>query len=210
MTEFLLIATAHFLALLSPGPDFFLIIRTALRQGFISGAAVSLGIAISNGVYIALALAGFNLLQQNLLLLWTLKIAGATYLIYIGYQFIKSPGNTLTNHSEQELQKSRFNQKVLLRNLLLGLNSGLLNPKNALFYLSLFSLLVSPETSSLTQSLYGIWMFLAVFFWDCLVAACVGNPLSQRWLSRILAPLEKLAGMALVSMGIGLLWVGNR
>ncbi|OMH33985.1 LysE family translocator [Motiliproteus sp. MSK22-1] len=210
MTEFLLVATAHFLALLSPGPDFFLILRTALKHGFASGVSVSFGIAVSNGFYIILALAGFNLMQQNLLLLWALKIGGATYLIYIGYHFIKSSGHAFNEQNEQAPTQEIIYQKVLFKNMLMGFNSGLLNPKNALFYLSLFSLLVSPETSSLQQSFYGVWMFLAVFFWDCLVAASVGNPLSQRWLSRILAPLEKLAGMALVSMGIGLLWAGSR
>ena len=31
MMEFLLLASAHFLALLSPGPDFFLIMQASLR-----------------------------------------------------------------------------------------------------------------------------------------------------------------------------------
>ena len=38
--EFLLLATAHFLALLSPGPDFFLIMQASLRLPLRYGFAI--------------------------------------------------------------------------------------------------------------------------------------------------------------------------
>ena len=38
MHDFLFIAAAHFLSLLSPGPDFFLIARTSLAHGWRGGA----------------------------------------------------------------------------------------------------------------------------------------------------------------------------
>ena len=56
--HFFLVAGAHFLALLSPGPDFFLVLRSALRQGRRQANAVCVGIALANGVYIALAVTG--------------------------------------------------------------------------------------------------------------------------------------------------------
>jgi threonine/homoserine/homoserine lactone efflux protein len=50
MQQFLMIAAAHFLALLSPGPDFFLIARTSLSAGWRVAGGVCLGIAVANGV----------------------------------------------------------------------------------------------------------------------------------------------------------------
>ena len=48
--QFLIIAGAHFLALLSPGPDFFLIVRSAVVNGARVASGVCVGIALANGV----------------------------------------------------------------------------------------------------------------------------------------------------------------
>jgi hypothetical protein len=45
--QFLLIAGLHFLALLSPGPDFFLIVRSAVVNGTRVASGVCVGIAWS-------------------------------------------------------------------------------------------------------------------------------------------------------------------
>lgn len=59
MSLFLLIASTHFLALLSPGPDFFLIARSTLAQGRWVASGACAGVALANGLYISLALTGF-------------------------------------------------------------------------------------------------------------------------------------------------------
>ena len=46
MQLFLLIATAHFLALLSPGPDFFLVARTSASAGWRVASGACAGIAL--------------------------------------------------------------------------------------------------------------------------------------------------------------------
>ena len=50
MAQFLIVAAAHFLALLSPGPDFFLVIRTSLAAGWRMASGVCLGIALANAI----------------------------------------------------------------------------------------------------------------------------------------------------------------
>ena len=62
--QFLVIAGAHFLALLSPGPDFFLIVRSAVINGARVASGVCVGIALANGVYIGLAISGVAVLQE--------------------------------------------------------------------------------------------------------------------------------------------------
>ena len=51
MQQFLFVAAVHFLALRSPGPDFFLVARTSVKAGWRHAAKVCLGIAIANGVF---------------------------------------------------------------------------------------------------------------------------------------------------------------
>ena len=52
MELFIAIAITHFLALLSPGPDFFLILSTLLRQGQRSAKMICLGVATGNAFII--------------------------------------------------------------------------------------------------------------------------------------------------------------
>ncbi|MDF2491041.1 MAG: lysE type translocator family protein, partial [Pseudomonas sp.] len=83
MEQFLLIALAHFLALLSPGPDFFLVARTSISAGWQVASGACLGIALANGVFIVAAFTGVTLLHPDSVLFLLLQLAGCAYLIYI-------------------------------------------------------------------------------------------------------------------------------
>lgn len=57
-SAFLALALAHFVALLSPGPDFFLLVGYAARYRLRGSAGLCLGIAAGNGLYILLVIIG--------------------------------------------------------------------------------------------------------------------------------------------------------
>ena len=73
--EFLLVATAHFLALLSPGPDFFLILQAALRLPLRYAISVCAGIAAANGVYLIVAVLGLETVREMSGLMTVLQAA---------------------------------------------------------------------------------------------------------------------------------------
>ena len=52
------LALSHFVALLSPGPDFFLLMGYAIRYRLRGSAGLCVGIATGNGLYIVLAIIG--------------------------------------------------------------------------------------------------------------------------------------------------------
>ncbi|KAF7599754.1 MAG: lysine transporter LysE [Candidatus Dactylopiibacterium carminicum] len=164
--DFLLLAGAHFLALLSPGPDFFLLIHTALAHGRAAAWRAALGIACANGVFILAAIAGLGLLREqplaHALLYWT----GCVYLAWLGWQFWRARPADLRTQA-RPMQDTGDGP---LRHGLRGFLSGVLNPKNALFYLSLFAVLAGPHSTLLAKAGAGLWMFAAVLGWDCLVA----------------------------------------
>ena len=56
------LALAHFLALLSPGPDFFLILGHAVRHRLRGALYICLGIALGNALYICLAVSGWSIM----------------------------------------------------------------------------------------------------------------------------------------------------
>ena len=78
------LALSHFVALLSPGPDFFLLIGYAVRYRIRGSIGLCLGIAAGNALYIVLAIVGWGLLRQAPLLFLLIELLGAGYLLWIG------------------------------------------------------------------------------------------------------------------------------
>ncbi len=199
--QFFLVAGAHFLALLSPGPDFFLVLRSALRQGRRQANAVCVGIALANGVYIALAVTGVALLQPRSAAFEALRWGGCAYLAWLGWACVRAAGETV------EIKPANLPLPAADRSTALvgglrpaqgrvagarerwfrersdwlaafssGFLSGLLNPKNALFYASLFAFVGAESADAAVLFGYGVWMFSVVLGWDMFVARMAGHP----------------------------------
>ena len=189
------LALAHFVALLSPGPDFFLLVGYAVRYRMRGSAGLCVGIAIGNGLYILLAIIGWGILRQLPLLFTVIELLGALYLLWIGSLLIRSRPQTLTGAD------ARSTCPGFGKQLLLGLGSSLLNPKNALFYLALMTALLGPSVTLLQQTMSGIWMTSVVLFWDLLIVMFIGLPQIQRRLTRGILWIERIAGGVLIVFG---------
>lgn len=207
MQQFLVIAAVHFLALLSPGPDFFLVARTSLASGWKIASGTSVGIALANGVFIVCAFAGVEALTPDGLWFVVLQLAGCVYLFYLGALFICYAGDGVLHVPVgKEKPSSRRAVVAWWRALGMGFLSGILNPKNALFYASLVTMLTGPYAISLGwQVFYGLWMFSVVALWDVVVAVLIGNRVVLQRFSRIQPWLERLSGVLLIVLAMGVL-----
>ncbi|HCA5736807.1 TPA: LysE family translocator [Citrobacter freundii] len=186
---------AHFVALLSPGPDFFLLVGYAVRYRMRGSTGLCVGIAVGNGLYILLAIIGWGILRQLPLLFTIIELLGAIYLLWIGSLLIRSRPQTLTGAD------ARSTCPGFGKQLLLGLGSSLLNPKNALFYLALMTALLGPSVTLLQQTMSGIWMTSVVLCWDLLIVMFIGLPQIQRRLTRGILWVERIAGGVLIIFG---------
>jgi threonine/homoserine/homoserine lactone efflux protein len=85
--------------------------------------------------------------------------------------------------------------------------SGILNPKNALFYASLAAMLTGPYASAGWKTVYGLWMFGIVLLWDMLIALTIGNRAVLQRFTRALPWLERISGITLILLALGMLIV---
>lgn len=196
--EFLILASAHFLALLSPGPDFFLIMQASVRLPLRHGFAICAGIALANGAYLLLAVLGFESIRDTLWLLALFKYLGAAYLLFLGVVLLYTSKKTYEN----EGKSSFLHVESMGRQFFIGFMSAILNPKNIIFYFSLFTLMVSSETGFSTRCMYALWMMSAVFFWDSFVVLSISREKVKAWLENYIFYIEKLSGTALALFGI--------
>ena len=194
------LALSHFVALLSPGPDFFLLVGYAVRYRIRGSIGLCLGIAAGNALYIVLAIVGWGLLRQAPLLFLLIELLGAGYLLWIGSLLIRSRPATLA------MESVRAARPGFGRQLLLGLGSSLLNPKNALFYLALMTSLLGPDVTLTQQAVSGVWMTSIVLLWDLLLVTMIALPAVQRRLSAVVWRVERAAGGTLMAFGGWIVW----
>ncbi len=103
-----------FLAIMSPGPDFFMIFKTALTDSKLAAAYVTIGIVVSSGCIFLMGIFGIGILvTNNPYLLKFISYSGACYLIYLAIKammFKPSDDKVInitkdtTNHSINKLQ----------------------------------------------------------------------------------------------------------
>ncbi len=199
---FFALVLAHFVALISPGADFFLIVGQAVRNGFKGSVWICVGIAVANGVYIILTIIGWSAIKHFPLLFIMIECLGVLYLCWIGYMLIKSSLQQQTPLTEGiEARKALSASKQFAA----GFLSGILNPKNFIFYISLMTSILGSDVTLSQQIICGVWMFMAVLLWDMMVAYAVGHPkVTQRFTDKIWL-IERGAGIILIMIALGII-----
>ena len=201
MLETLAVAVVTMLAVVSPGADFAMVTRNSLLYGRPAGLLASLGIAAGVQLHVLSTMLGVGLvLQGSPTLFSALKLAGALYLICIGYQtfFSRIPG---AGGARQASGLSPWNA------FRMGFLTNALNPKTTLFVLSVYTQVVNPASSLAVQIAYGLFMSLAHGAWFSLVSLFFSQDrLRQQMLLRQ-ALLNRSMGLvlvALVALGVAL------
>jgi RhtB (resistance to homoserine/threonine) family protein len=204
--EFSAVALAHFLAVASPGPDFAIVLKQSLSRGRQPAIWTSVGIGTAILLHVTYSILGLGLLIRGSRLWFEIaKYAGATYLAWIGVQALRSkPRGEAT-----ELPADGTNSAAP-GSFWLGFFTNVLNPKAALFIISLFVLIVNPKTPRIIQAGYGLWLGLATMAWFSLVAVFFTRAEVRRrflryghWIDRALGIffLGFAASLALATIG---------
>jgi threonine/homoserine/homoserine lactone efflux protein len=93
LQSILVAGTLFFFGLVSPGPNFFVVIQSTLRGGQRSGIFTGLGAATGDGIYALIGLLGFSTLStQGEWVFQGLKLVGAAYLTFLGVQMCLRQG----------------------------------------------------------------------------------------------------------------------
>ncbi|VEF12307.1 lysine exporter protein LysE/YggA [Pseudomonas fluorescens] len=167
--EFLALATIHFLAVVAPGPDFAVTIRQSVRFGRLVGICTALGIGAGISVHVFYTLLGVGALMHTTPWLLTLaKVIGGAYILYLGMSLIRSkPKSTLEGEKPADdapAQQSPF------KAFSTGFLTNATNPKATLFFLAIFTTIISASTPLQIQAFYGLWMCMVNALWFVIVA----------------------------------------
>ncbi len=201
LVSFLIIGALNFLAVISPGPDFAMVVKTAIAQTRKTAIFTALGIALGIFVHVTYCILGLAIIiTKSLLLFSIIKYCGAAYFIYLGIQGLRArmPDNQLKNFAGATQPISLFT--ALKR----GFFCNVLNPKVTVFFLGLFTLVVKPTTPLYIQALYGVEMATITFLWFSSLTLLITHRTIKAKITRFQYYITKLMGGLLILFGVEL------
>jgi threonine/homoserine/homoserine lactone efflux protein len=205
--EFLIIASVHLLAVASPGPDFAIVLRYAVRFGRRAAIFASLGIGLAILLHVTYSLIGIGvLIKTTPWLFQLLTVLAACYLLYLAQGALRAKAPIVEEAFALEQQAEPASLKAFTA----GFITNGLNPKATLFFLSLFAVIISGETPLSYKLIYGVYMSLATATWFCLLSFVLTNSkvrgfllLKGYWFDRLMGVLLMLLAAQLLFSSFG-------
>ena len=199
MTALLSIALIHFFALISPGPDFFFVTQSAIRQSRTHALFAAFGISLSILVWAILAISGLHFLFQKIAWLQqVLMILGGLYLLYLGWQMLKS-AFTKTENATTDL--TPVNSKSYAALLLQGFLTNMANPKALVYFSSVFALAIQSDAPLSAQtSLLGL-IWTESLLWFTLVAVSFSWHKMNQYYRQFSKWIDGITGGIFISFG---------
>jgi threonine efflux protein len=203
------LAVIHLVALMSPGPDFAIIVKMATQQTRLTALYCALGIAVAILVHTFLSLMGISvMIQQSHVAFMAVQLIGSSYLAWMGYSALKSALSSIINKRRSaDLTSTQQNlTKVTLISSLkgfkIGLYTNLLNPKALIFFITLFSVLITPQVNNLTKIAATILLFMLSLAWFSLLALILSKPRIQQKLLAANTIIDLLVGIIFIAVAV--------
>ncbi len=207
VTVLLTLATVHFIALMSPGPDFALVVQNSTRYGRQTGLAIALGLSVGILIHSVLSLTGISyLVHSSPTLFFVLQILGGSYLTYIGISGLKGIYSSFKNPSDAKSPTKDLTLSSKKQAFTRGMTTNLLNPKALVFFVSLMSSLV-PATMSVSGKLAALLILWSLsLFWFSLLAWALSTKRVQQKIINASIYIDSLCCALLTLVGGAILW----
>lgn len=199
---FTTIATAHLLAVMSPGPDLAMVTRQTLAYGRSAGLWTAWGIAAGIIFHVSYGLFGLGWLIERLpWLLELLRYAGAAFLFYMGWGALHARPMTETAAAADSTPAARESFRI-------GVLTNLLNPKATLFFIALFTAVITGATPVPLRFALGAWIVFSTGAWFSFVAVTLGQPRVRDRLRRVAHWIDRVMGAILVTLAAAMILSG--
>lgn len=197
LTAFIAVALLHLMAAISPGPAVLLSARTGLTGGMRAGMLVAAGIGLGAVIWASAALFGLALVFEAApAALWSLKIVGGAYLVWLGWRSWRDAGEPLSLTAAKEPRRAELSP------FRLGLLTQLANPKPAIMFSAIFVGAVPPGTSGWVIVLLLGVVFLNEAVWNAMVARFFALDRARKGYAGLKTLIDRGFGAVLMLIGL--------
>jgi threonine/homoserine/homoserine lactone efflux protein len=194
---------ASLMAFLSPGPNFVGIVSSAVFNR-VNGVFVAIGVSIGTAVWAILAVTGITaLLAHYSAAALVMQIIGGSYLFWLG---VKSLLSAIKGSSPIKLREAE--NETTIHSFWKGLFIQLTNPKPALFWLSMVSLVIAPGTPMLVGAILVIGVTIIAFSWHLVLAFAFSLGSTRAYYLKARPYISIVFGLLFMALG-GRLIIGN-
>lgn len=188
----------HILMAMIPGPNTVVVSYVSARLSRRAGMMAVGGVVLGSAIWVTLSMFGVGVLLLEAGFVYrALRWLGAAYLIYVGIRMLMAGLRPM--NAQRPPQAARTP-------LLAGLLTTLSNPKSAVFWTSVFVLVVPAHAP--------VWFYAAVvalivvqsFSWYAFVALVLSTEFSRRHYQRFAQWLDRLAGVIMIGLGAKLVY----
>lgn len=195
VTWFSLVAVSV-MGAISPGPSLAVILRVSISQSALHGVFAALAHGLGIGFWAFLTLQGLAvLIEQYQSAFSVLTVLGGLYLMWLGIKALRYAGQG--DEAKVESVKSSYWESI--RD---GLMIALMNPKAALFFLALFSQLITAEMTTMIKLQFWATVVVIDSGWYVLVALLLAGGPVLTWLRRNLVWVDRTMGCLLILIGL--------
>ena len=194
------------LGAISPGPSFVVVSRIAVSGERTDGLAAAVGMGVGGFVFASVAVAGLTaLLVQLAWLDILLRIAGGTYLLWIGIKIWRGATEPL-EFTDDGTPRAGSSWRAFVRALLVQLA----NPKTAIFYASMFAAMLPASPPLWMLLVLPPLLFCNEFLWYAIVALAISSSKPRSIYLRAKQWIDRAAGAVVGALGAKLMIEGMR
>lgn len=161
----------------------------------------SIGIALGLSIHIIYSALGLAAVIANSeSALWAIKILGGCYLLYLGFSGLRAkPDTSISNNQTRAIKYS--NKKSIG----IGFLCNALNPKAPIYFVSLFTVVLSPDMPIYQIAIYGIWMMIIQLAWFSTVVMLLSRPSINQKFKKFGHWVDRVLGGAMIALGLKLI-----
>ncbi len=209
LNEFIILVIAQAFAVASPGPDFALVLKNTLHNGKSIGIVTAIGIGFGIAVHMTYTLLGVAVIVANSPIIFqAIKTGGALYLLWLAYLSFKSrptKASDSINTEEQTTIGQSVKSITVSKALKQGFIVNVLNPKATMFFLALFTNIISIETPYWIQTFYGLWLVVYTMLWFSFIAWIFSRNVVRVWYQKQGHYIDWAMGVFLLLIALRLL-----
>ena len=196
------IVGAHVLVVVSPGPNFIISAKHGMSYPKQIFMYTTSGVATGTLIYLLMGFLGLSVvIAQSAVLYSMLRYFGAAYLIFIGINSLlqKNKADGTGTVSRESLLDIRQMQAYRI-----GLFTNLSNPKAALYFLALFTRVMTPNTPTEAKFVILVLLPIITWAWYSFVAVSFSIKRFQQLYAQFRGSVDILFGFLMIFLGLSL------
>ena len=191
------------MGLLSPGPDFFYVSRTAAIHSRRTAIYGVIGITIGVTIWATAAVLGLAIVFKTMPALQGIVMAlGGSYLFYLGVKMARVTTNVVFDDTHSRQNTASKNE--IIKGLLVNLS----NAKVVIYFSSVMSFVLVniTETRQMLTALLIITIETFVYFY--VISLLFSRPFAKRFYSRYSRYIDNVSGVIFILFGAYLIYSG--